>query len=223
MRMPSSIIPRHLPGLVLLSLAALALLACSAKTITVTVPPRLTLTGYPAVGVLEFVSQQPALGEDATRKFIADLHAAQPGVRILELGNQERVLEEVGHNQLDYRAIRAIGAKFGVEALITGSVELAEPRPDLKLSTDLSAVSATAKVDGKMSGKLWETGSGASIWSNSSWGSWSVGGVRLGSNGRVQAGYHYPKEKQDQILLALIEALNGEFWPTYEKRRVEGG
>lgn len=213
--------PLHLLALVT---AALALTACSAKTITVTVPPRVNLTDYPAIGVIEFVATPAGtLGADATRKFIANLHGAQPGVRILELGSQEQVLQEVGRKELDFRAIRAIGEKYGVKAVLAGTVELAEPRPDLNLSTSLTAVAAKAKVDGKMSAKIWETESGASTWSNSSWGSWTVGGVSLGSNGRVSGGYHYPPEKRDQILMSLIEALNGEFWPTREKRRVESG
>jgi len=207
--------------LLVLGMLALGFAACAAKTITVTVPPRVNLTTYPAVGVIEFVPTQPGpLGEDATRKFIANLHGAQAGVRILELGKQEQILQEVGRKDLDFRAARAIGEKFGVKAIITGTVELAEPRPDINLS-NLSSLSAKAKVDGKMSAKLWETESGASAWSNSSWGSWTVGGVSLGSNGLINAGYSYPKERRDQIVMSLIESLNGEFWPTYEKRRVE--
>ncbi|KAF0215512.1 MAG: hypothetical protein FD174_4106 [Geobacteraceae bacterium] len=215
---------RRLMRFLVLTGAALALAACAARMVTVAVPPRVELTSYPSIGVIEFVSTQPGtLGTDATREFIANLHGAQPGVRILELSSQAKVLQEVGHSELDFRAIRAIGEKYRVAAVLTGTIELSEPRPDVNISTSLSSISAKAKVDGRMSAKLWETDSGASTWSNSSWGNWTVGGISLSSDGDVRAGYHYPKEKQDQILMSLIKALNGDFWPTYEKRKIEEG
>lgn len=206
-----------------LAVSAVTLFGC-ARTITVTIPPRVELANYPAIGVIEFVPKRPGrLGADATRKFIDNLHAAQSGIRILELGSQESVLKEAGCDSLDFKAIRTIGDHFGVAAIVTGTVELSEPQSDVKFATDLKALSANvkAKVDGRMSAKLWETSSGATTWSNSSWGSWTVGGMSLGSNGSLSAGYNYPREKQDQILAALVRALNGDFWPTYEKRRVE--
>ena len=206
-----------------LAVAVLALAGC-ARTVTVTLPPRVDLANYPAIGLVEFTSRPPRLGADATRKFIDNLHGAQPGIRILELGSQAAVLKEAGcGEELDFKAIKAIGDQFGVAAVITGTVELSEPQSDVKFATDLKALSANvkAKVDGRMSAKLWETASGATTWSNSSWGNWTVGGLSLGSNGSVSGGYNYPREKQDQILAALVRALNGEFWPSYEKRKVE--
>lgn len=204
-----------------LAVVVLALAGC-ARTVTVTLPPRVDLANYPAIGLVEFTSRPPRLGADATRKFIDNLHGAQPGIRILELGSQTTVLKEAGYEELDFKAIKAIGDQFGVAAVITGTVELSEPQSDVKFATDLKALSANvkAKVDGRMSAKLWETASGATTWSNSSWGSWTVGGLSLGSNGSVSGGYNYPREKQDQILMALVRALNGEFWPSYEKRKV---
>jgi hypothetical protein len=182
----------------------------------------MALFTYSSIGVIEFVSPQSGpIGADATRKFIANLHGAQPGIRILELGSLAKVLQEVGHTELDFRAIRAIGEKYGVAAVLTGTIELSEPRTNVNISTSLSSISAKAKVDGRMSATLLETDSGASSWSNSSWGNWTVGGISLSSDGNVNAGYHYPQEKQDQILTALINALNGDFWSTYERRRVE--
>ncbi|GFE59300.1 hypothetical protein [Geobacter sp. AOG1] len=205
-----------------LAVAVVTLFGC-ARTITVTIPPHVELANYPAIGVIEFVSRPPGLGADATKKFINNLHAAQSGVRILELGSQPSVLKDAGYDVLDFKAVKAIGDHYGVAAVITGTVDLTDPQPDVKFSTDLKSLAAgvKAKVDGRMSARLWETASGATTWSNSSWGNWTVGGMSLGSNGSVSAGYHYPREKQDQILAALVRALNGDFWPTYEKRNVE--
>jgi hypothetical protein len=205
----------------LLLVAGLILMAC-ARTVTVTVPPRVDLDTLPTIGVIDFAAQPPGeLTQEATQKFLGNLQAAQPGVRLLELGSREQVLREVGHTELDFQAIRAIGAHYGVAAVLSGTVELSEPRPDLKISPNLTSVTAQAKIDGKMSAKLWETAGGATVWTNSSWGNWAVGGVSIANGGAASAGFRHPREKRNEVLMALIKALNGDFWPTYEKRRVE--
>jgi hypothetical protein len=205
----------------MLLVAGLTLMAC-ARTVTVTVPPRVDLDTLPTIGVIDFAAQPPGeLTQEATQKFLGNLQAAQPGVRLLELGSREQVLREVGRTDLDFQAIRAIGAHYGVAAVLSGSVELSEPRPDLKISPNLTSVTAQAKIDGKMSAKLWETAGGATVWTNSSWGNWAVGGVSIANGGAASAGFRHPREKRNEVLMALIKALNGDFWPTYEKRRVE--
>jgi hypothetical protein len=209
----------NLPLLILAT--ALTLCGC-AKTITVTVPPRVDLKAFPTVGLIEFDAQPPGeLGPDATQLFLGNLQAAQPGVPILELGSRAKVLGEVGMTKLDSLAIRAIGEKYGVAAVLSGSVELSEMQPDMELSSDLSALMAQAKISGKMSGKLWDTANGATIWTNSSWGSWPVAKISLTEGGVGAFSYRDLSEKRNQILMSLITALNGDFWSTHETRKVK--
>jgi hypothetical protein len=205
----------------LLLATALTLCGC-AETITVTVPPRVDLKAFPTIGLIEFDAQPPGeLGPDATQMFLGNLQAAQPGVRVLELGSRDKVLHEVGMVDLDPLAIRAIGEKYGVAAVLSGSVELSEVQPGIKLSSDLSALKAEAKIGGKMSGKLWDSANGATIWTNSSWGSWPVARMSLTEGGAGSFSYRNPSEKRNQILMSLIKALNGDFWSTYETRKVK--
>ena len=205
----------------LLLATALTLCGC-AKTITVTVPPRVELRAFPTIGLIEFDAQPPGeLGPDATQMFLGNLQAAQPGVRVLELGGRDKVLHEVGMTDLDSLAIRAIGEKYGVEAVLSGSVELSEIQPDVKLSADLSALTAEVKIGGKMSGKLWDSANGATIWTNSSWGSWPMAKINLTEGGAGSFSYRNPSEKRNHIIMSLVRALNGEFWSTYETRKVE--
>lgn len=211
----------RLKSALLLLATVLALWGC-AKTITVTVPPRVDLKAFPIIGLIEFDAQPPGeLGPDATQKFLGNLQAAQPGVRVLELGSRGKVLHEVRMTDLDALAIRAIGEKYGVEAVLSGSVELSEIQPDVKLYSDLSALTAQVKIGGKMCGKLWDSANGATIWSNSSWGSWSVAKINLVEGGAGSFSYRDPSEKRNQILMSLVRALNGDFWSTYETRKVE--
>ncbi len=214
------------PGLLRLAILALVstglLFAGCSKTVVVTIPPKVDLKAYKTVGVIE-LSGKPddGLTRDATQKFFGNLQGAQPGVRLLELGSRESVLKDLGRSDLDFQAIRALGEKYGIDAVLTGNIELSDVRPDVNFSGGLTSVSAQAKIDGKMNAKLWETASGASVWSNSSWGSWSVGGVKLTNGGMPSVGYKNPKEKRDEIVMALIKALNHDFWPTYQKRKVK--
>jgi len=208
-------------GMLILLGCVLFLPAC-AETVTVTVPPRVDLKAFPTIGVIDFEALSPGeLEQEATQKFLGNLQGAQPGVRLLELGRRQEVLRQIGRSELDYQAIRALGEKFGVAGVLSGTIEMSEPRPDLKIAPSLTSVSAQAKIDGKMSAKLWETASGATVWTNSSWGSWSVGGVSLSGAGMPRADFSNPREKRNEILMALVKALNGDFWPTYEKRRVQ--
>ncbi len=206
-----------------LLLLATALTFCGcAKTFTVTVPPRVDLKAFPTIGLIEFDAQPPGeLGPDATQMFLGNLQAAQPGVRVLELGSRDKVLREVGMADLESLAIRAIGEKYGVAAVLSGSVELSEVQADAKLSSDLSAITARAKIGGKMSGKLWDSANGATIWTNSSWGSWPVAKISLTEEGAGSFSYRNLSERRNQILMSLITALNGDFWSTYETRKVE--
>jgi len=205
----------------LLLATALTLCGC-AKTITVTVPPRVDLKAFPTIGLIEFDAQPPGeLGPDATQMFLGNLQAAQPGVPVLELGSRDKVLREVGMADLDSLAIRAIGEKYGVAAVLSGSVELSEVQTDTKLASDLSALTARVKIGGKMSGKLWDSANGATIWTNSSWGSWPVAKISLTEGGAGSFSYRDPSEKRNQMLMSLVKALNGDFWATYETRKVE--
>jgi hypothetical protein len=205
-----------------LLLPVLLLLASCGRSVTVTLPPRVDLHSLGSIGVIEFTSSPPGpVGEDATQKFLADLQAAQPGVPLLELGRPDQVLREVGAVEFNPEAVRALGQKYGLDTLVTGSVELGGVRPGVKIAPDLTSISAQGKIDARMNAKLWATASGATIWTNSSWGSWSVASLNLSDAGAPRIAYRDPRAQQDRILLELIRALNGGFWPTYETRRVQ--
>jgi hypothetical protein len=198
----------------------LILAGCGSKTVTETVAPRVDLKPFPVIGLVDFVGTPDDLGQDSTQKFMSRIQASQAGLRLLELGSMKQVLGAVGHNELDHQAIKAIGLKYGVAALFTGTVSFSEVRPEIKLSPNLTSLSAQAKIDGRMNGKLWDTANGATIWTNSSWGSWSVAGVSLTSMGASGVYLRTPAEQRDGILMALVRALDRDFWPTYVKRRV---
>ena len=99
------------------------------------------------IGVVAFdVQSDEQLPGDITLKFIQHLQSAQPGVPILELGNQANVLREIGFGTLDTEAVKAIGKKYGVDSLLTGTLEVTQSFPDVKIGQDLTSMSAASYV-----------------------------------------------------------------------------
>lgn len=198
---------------------ALLISGCS-KTVTVQLPPRVDLAEWPVIGIVEFTADQHRdLAPSATQKFLMYVQNAQRGVRLLELGGQEEILKSIQHKHLDIDAIKAIGEKYGVQAVLTGRVLVTEAKPDVSFSRDLSTASAGASINGELNAKLQETSTGSTVWSNGAHGKWSIGGVTLGSGGLSNIGYADPKEKYDQIIRELAEVATEDFRFRYEKRK----
>lgn len=200
----------------------LLLLSACSKTVTVEVPPRVDLSEWPVVGVVEFTTEtNKALAQDATQQFIMQLQSAQPGVRILELGEQNALLEAVQRSRIDPDAIKQIGLKYGVQAIFTGKLQVAEAKPDVSFSRDLSTASAGASINGGLDAKLQETNTGATVWSNGAHGKWSIGGLTFGGKGISDVEYTDPNDKYDEMIRELAEVATNDFRPTYEKRKVD--
>src|SRR5262245_23676559 len=112
---------------------ALLALAChhAPPAPRVLLDPAIDLRTFPRIAIVEFApSGAPAggLSKLVTRRFVEAVQAGQPGVRILELGAQDRVLAAIGRRELDFEAIQAIGKKYGADAVFTGQLELSEVR-----------------------------------------------------------------------------------------------
>ena len=114
---------------------ALAALACAARESRpqVEVPPRMDLAEWTSIGIVTFDGEiDQKLAGQATRRFIEMIQAAQPGVRIVELGKASAVLEELGRDALDFKAARAMGDRYGISAVFTGLLEMEQARPRIK-------------------------------------------------------------------------------------------
>lgn len=211
-------LPRSLFALTVL----LFFLSGCSKTITIEIPPQVDLRSWPVIGIVDFAADtRKELSPAATQNFLTQLQSAQPGVRLLELGGREKVLQALQRRDLDSEAIKAIGAKYGVQAVFIGRLDVSDVKPDIKFSPDLTAASASAVVNGELSIKLLETDTGATVWSNGAHGKWSVGGMTLSSNGLSNVGYTDPTEKYEQMLRNLARVATNDFRPSYERRKVK--
>ena len=131
----------------------------------VQLPPRVELSLWPVVGVVEFSdTRRPTLGPLATRHFVEMLHAAQPGARVLELGSAQKVLSEIKRTELDFEAVRALGERYKVDAVFLADVAFSEVKPRVAIGQYWDSVSAGASVRGELNTRLYETRSGATLW-----------------------------------------------------------
>jgi len=202
----------------------LALLwGCSqTRTVIVPVPPRMDLKGFGTLGVVEFASNSdPAINSRATREFQAQIHAAQPGTRLVDLGSRDTLLAAAGGRQLDVETLRKIGAKYGVDAIFLGDIAYSNPTTDVKIG-DLAKMEGgmRTEVRGDMSVKLVETRSGASVWSSSSWARRQVNRVNISSQQGI-SGSTRNANPHEEMLPALVDHLTNDFRPTSVRQQVK--
>ncbi len=189
-----------------------------AHTVVVEVPPKIDLQPYETIGIVEFSSNaRENLNQIATQQFMGFIQNAQPRVRFLELGPEEQLVKKLGRDALDIEAVQAIGKRYGVSSIFTGSFEISDVKPEVSVGTDLSSVRAAAVVNISMVSKHWETVSGATIWSNSRRGSWKVAGLH--SNARdISFRMNSSEDQYGRYLEELAFAVTDPFRPRHEKR-----
>jgi len=204
---------RHTAGITMLALL-LALAACSSNTVLVSVPPRMDLQRYGTLGIVEFASNEQGAAARATRQFQEQVQAAQPGTPFLELGDRQTVLAAVGASELDAATLRKIGQKYGVRAVFVGEIVYSEPRMDVKV-VDITKLEGgvRAEMRGDISSRLFDTASGASVWSSSAWARRQIGSLRVSADQGVSGGVSQANPR-DEMVPALVYHLTQDFRAT---------
>jgi hypothetical protein len=191
-----------------------------AKKIIVEIPPRINLQSYQTIGIVEFSSNSTEqLNQFATQKMMNYIQGAQNQVRFLEIGSQEQLLKKLGHENLDLEAIKAIGQKYHVSSVFTGSYDISEMKPKVSLSEDFSSITASANVHITMASKHWDTQTGATIWTHSRYGEWPVGKVSMNKKNPLSISMSDPEGKYGHFLSKLVYRVTDDFRPHYEKRK----
>jgi hypothetical protein len=189
-----------------------------AHTVVVEIPPKIDLQPYKTIGIVEFTSNSnEKLNQIATQKFMGFIQNAQPHLRFLELGPEDQLVNTLGRNSMDIEAIKAIERKYGVSSVFTGSFQISDIAPKVTVGTNLSSLHASAVVNVSMVSKHWDTGSGATIWSNSRQGHWKVAGIHSNSKD-ISFSMTNPEDQYGRYLEELAFAVTDNFRPHYEKR-----
>ena len=216
----NNILPRFL-GSILLGVVIISLSSCS-RTVRVYHPPCLDLTQSGRLGMITFSDNaQPSVAEYATEQFQNQIHSAQAGIPIVELGTKEDVLKSIGSNQLDPEALQKIGKKYKVSAVFVGSVVYSDVKTDVNLE-DLAEFKASLNttLNATLSAKLIETEGGATIWSNSTAWKRKLGKLRVGEDTGVSVGTRGYDDAYRKLVPDMVYAVTSDFRGRYVNERV---
>ncbi len=199
--------------------AAFAVLSGCARHPQVRVPPRLDLADYGTIGVIEFsTAAERDLGEFATQRFLQAMQSAQSGVPVLELGSRDRVLAAVGHEELDFEAVRAIGDKYRVDSVLVGKLDVAKVRPRFKLSKALDSLRVKAQVEASLSVKLHAADSGATRWTRSARGAKTLAQLSVLAGGKPSVHASDPEDAYSSLVAWLVNQVSEDLRPHYAGR-----
>ena len=197
------------------------LLACAHKE-KVLVPPKVDLKTYPSIGVIEFsTNAEDTLKPYVTQSFIENIQAAQPGTRILELGDVDSILRSLGHSQLNPETIQSIGKKFSVDAVIQGHLQISQIKPKINLTTSVKSLNVRAYIEAALKTRIFETDRGATCWTRASTGTTQVAGINVVEDGPFSVGVSDPRDKYGKLVPDLVFVNTMDFRPRYEYRTVK--
>jgi hypothetical protein len=207
---------RHGVRVALILAVPIALIGCASKKVLV--PPRIDLTEHGRVGLVTFTIENAKgdLNGFATERFLQDVFAGQQGIEVLELGDAEALLAEVGESELGPRAIQRIGDAYRVPAVFVGHLKVSDVKPRGSLSgLSLPRVEATVTVD--LTVRLLSTESGGTLWSNRARASDVVGQVGL-SGGQIYFSAEDPGEAYGRLVDGLIYTVTDDLRPHWVKQ-----
>jgi hypothetical protein len=211
---------RRTAALVILGAVLGLMTACSSSRL-VQIPPRMDLRGYGTVGMIEFASNhEENLHEEASREFLTALQDAQPGVPVLELGSERQVLRSLPAEGLDPGTIRAIGEKYQVDVCLFGVLETKEAKPKVSIGSTMESLSASAEVEASLTAKLFDTRSGATLWSTSARGKETLGSLSVSPReGLPEVGVSHSDDALDRLVHSLVATATRDFRPSWVRER----
>lgn len=212
----------RLVSLILVMVAAMLMPIGCSHTEKVLVPPRVELKAYRTIGVIEFsTNAEDTLKPYVTQNFIENIQSAQPGTRILELGDGDQLLRSLGYSKLDLETIQSIGRKYHVDALILGHFEVSEMKPKINVYTAARTVNARAYIEAALRTRILETDSGATFWTRATSGKVQVARINVTEGGAFGFGVSDPSEKYGKLVPHLVYANTSDFRTQYELRSVK--
>ncbi len=204
-------------SLALVTIAATLLVGCSSTKVLV--PPRMDLARYGSVGMVEFTPVgQATLHREASREFMAAIQAAQPGTPILELGDEKRVMDAVAGYEWDPETVKAIGQQFDVDVLVVGVLEAQEVKPSLSIDSSLRSVNASAGLEAQLTAKMYDTRSGATVWTTNARDQRKVAGVSVSSGGISGSGSTDTDTVHGRMMRNLVAVATNDFRPHWVRQ-----
>jgi hypothetical protein len=194
----------------------LLILGCGPK---VMVPPEIDLAEYESVGLIDFETDaEGTLGPFLTQKFLQEISLSQKEARIIELGSMDEVLESVQRDKLNAEAIRDIGEKHNLSALIVGNLAVSDVKPKVNISSIISHMSVRAEVEASMIVKLLETSRGATVWTGTAQQKKDVAHVSIFSPDNIMFDAKDPEQAYGELTESLIEEVTKDLRVSYKRK-----
>ena len=173
-------------------------------------PPPIDLSRFGTIGMLELAAPMGSdLGRRGRNELMAAIHAAQPGTPILEI-------EAAGVPPLD--EIRFIGKHEHVDTLLVGEIQSQRVRPGFHISDNADAISAGADLEGTMTLRMYDTRSGATLWTTAVSASAPIARVALAEGDLSGLGVGDPRAAEDRLLQLLAGSATHDFWPYWVRQ-----
>lgn len=200
----------------LIFLFSFFILGCGPKVL---IPPKVDLTKYDPIGLITFKSTAKGkLGEFMTLKFLDEISRSQAGIKVVELGDESKVLKSVDRQTLDPSVIQMLGEKYKLKAIITGDLNVSDIKPNISITSIITSMRVKAEVQATLTVRLIETKSGATIWSNLAEDKKSVASVSIFSKNDIVFDAQNSDEAYGELADSLIKSVTEDLKP--RKRRM---
>ncbi len=210
---------KHILNLCVIAVLMLMVVGCASKP-KIMVPPKVDLTKYEIIGIIEFKSSNEGkLGEYATGKFMEVIRKDQQIVRIINLGTESECLKAIGHKQLDHLAFKSLGEKYEISSIISGEFVVSDVRPNINIMSGLKHMRFEAEVDAKLNSQMVETATGASIWNGSANTTKEVGSVSIFGGKNFVFDADAPETAYGKLVDALVYKITKDFRVTWRRQR----
>ncbi len=202
--------------IVFLCLFLFIISGCGPKVL---IPPEIDLAKYSPVGLITFKSNAKGkLGDFVTLKFLDEISRSQRVVKIVELGDESKVLKSLDQQTLDPNVIQMLGDKYKLNAVITGELNVSDIKPKINITSIITSMRVKAEVQATLIVRLIETKSGATIWSNLAEDKRSVASVSIFSKDDIVFDAQNPDDAYGDLADSLVRAVTEDLKP--RKRRM---
>jgi len=174
--------------------------------------PRIDLGRYGTIGLVQFRSEAKGdIADYATRIFLEVLVQSQPGARIKDLGREDEVLRDIGANRASPEALKDLGRKYDVDAVILGTLDVSNIRPRVDLLAIITSLSVSAEVDAVMTARLLDTRDGTVLWTDSARDRKTVGQVSVWRDGGIFFDARDPEQAYGSLIRSLVARTTRDF------------
>jgi hypothetical protein len=156
-----------------------------------------------------------SLHELATRRFAESaLHAQQ--VEILEVGDVDAVLRQVGEPMFGAAAAKTFLQSHDVPAVFAGHLKVSNAKPTIGLAS-LTEPHFEANVAVELSVALYSTRTGGTLWRSGAAASERVGQLSI-SGGQPTFSAKDPAAAYGRLVDRLVASVSQDLYPTYQRQ-----